>query len=244
MNAQSQRVCAWTGIVSIAIWMTGFVFVAGFVPPPSPSRSAELTRQFFIDNQFSIRLGLMMTMGGAALLLPWIAVLGVQMRRIEGTFSPYTYTQLAAGAVLPLEFIFPVFFWQVAAYRPEENDAKTVQMLNDMGWLPFVGLVGTAVVAALALGLVILRDHSGAPIFPRWSGYFSVWAALMFCPAGCIVFFKSGPFAWSGMIGFWVIFISFPAWMIVFTGLMLKAITAQERAETTSLAPAEPVPAS
>ena len=236
MNAQSQRVCAWAGIASIVIWVSGFWVVAGFIPPPSPLDSPEQVQRFYIDHKFSIRLGMIMTMMGAALLLPWFAATTLQLRRIEGRFSPYTLTWFAAGAIMPLEFIFPVFFWMIAAYRPEDRDPKMIQMLNDMGWLPFVGLTGTVILNGIVLGLIVLRDRSATPVFPRWLGYFSLWMVLLFSPASFIVFFKGGPFDWGGLFSFWAIFVSFLTWMLVITVLLFKAIRVQERGAESTIA--------
>jgi hypothetical protein len=50
----------------------------------------------------------------------------------------------------------------------------------------------------------MLMDKRENPIFPRWLGYFNLWAALIFTPGSFNVFFKDGPFAWNGVIAFYI----------------------------------------
>jgi hypothetical protein len=73
------------------------------------------------------------------------------MQRIEGHRSPLTSSQLCSAALLSLEFIIPVMVWQTAAHRPDKDSARMVQMINDMGWLMFIGVVSSLLVQLLAL---------------------------------------------------------------------------------------------
>src|SRR5205823_5941670 len=133
------------------------------------------------------------TMFASALLVPFSAVITTQMKRIEGERSPVSYTQLVSAGLLSLEFIMPLMVWQTAAYRPTLRSAELIQMLNDMGWLMFVGVISSAVVQFGSIGVVLLSDERQARVFPRWAGYFNVWVALLVVPAGVVPFFKHGP---------------------------------------------------
>ncbi|MHB8695126.1 MAG: hypothetical protein ACYDHH_28160 [Solirubrobacteraceae bacterium] len=42
----------------------------------------------------------------------------------------------------------------------------------------------------LAIAGAILQDHSPHPVFPRWVGYFNIWAAISFTPVVLLIFFK------------------------------------------------------
>jgi len=227
INATAQRICAWCGPLFALIFFIGFGVIAGFIPPPSPGASAEHVAAVFRGNPNSIRLGLVVSMYSGALTVPWIAAISVQLRRIEGRHSPLTYAQLGLGALLPLEFIVPIYFWETAAYRPTRSP-EAVQTLNDLGWLPFTGLVYTIVLQAVVIGLAVLLDTRDEPIFPRWLGYFSIAAAVLFFPAGLDVFFRDGPLAWNGVIAWWVLLVTFFVWVVVLSVLLLKAIRGQE----------------
>jgi len=228
MNASSQRLCAWAGPVCILVFFIGFWPVAGFMPPPSPNAGAAEIAAFYRDNTTSIRLGLVLGMFAASLLGPWSAGISVQLKRIEGQHSPLTYTQLVLGAALPLIFIFPMMTWEVAAFRPGRPPDQTL-LLNDLAWLPFVGVVFTGVPWALAIALAILKDARPVPIFPRWSGYLTLWVTLIFVPGCLCVFFKTGPFGWNGVLTFWMVILVFALWLLTFSWLMLAAIGRQRR---------------
>ena len=163
-------------------------------------------------------------MFASALLVPFAAVIAVQMKRIEGPRPVLSYIQLVSAGLLSLEFIIPLMVFQTAAYRLDVESARLIQMLNDMGWLMFVGVISSAVVMIASIGLAILIDRRERPVFPRWAGYFNLWVALLISPAGIIVFFKHGPFAWNGLFGFFVPLAAFAAWITVMVVILLRAI--------------------
>jgi|GEM_PF-212684 len=234
VNAETQRLCAWSGVVFVILFFIGFGGLAGFVPPPSPNENAAQIAQLFTDHAFRIRAGLVLTSLCSALLLPFFAVISVQLKRIEGAASPLAYVQMTAGALACLEFIFPVMIWQAAAFRPDRSP-DAIQLLNDLGWLPFLGIVSTAIVQGIAIGIAILRDARAIPIFPRWSGYFNIWAVSLLAPGGFIVFFKTGPLAWNGVLAWWLVLAAYFSWIVVNTILLLRAINHQGQGATDAL---------
>jgi hypothetical protein len=231
VNALTQRMCAWCGPVCAVLWLFGFWVFAGFVPPPSPNSSAEEIARMFQHDTNSIRFGLLLLMFAGALYGPWTAVIAVQMKRIEGRYSPMAYTQLALGAVFVLVFILPVMIWQSAAYRPF-GSPELIQRMNDTAWFMFLGPVSTILVQGLAIGIAFLSDRRTPPVLPRWLGFFSIWAVILFLPGALIVFFKDGPFAWNGLFAWWIPLPVFTVWMILLSVMLLKAITQQEQQST------------
>lgn len=157
------------------------------------------------------------------------------MKRIEGQSSPLAYAQLALAALIIIEFIFPLYFLQAAAFRPGRSP-ETLQAYSDVGWLLFVGVVCTAVLQFLLLAVAILVDDRAEPIFPRWFGYFTAWCAIAFAPGSLCVFTQDGPFAWRGLFCWWIPLTAFGVWFIVATPLLLKIIAKQERDETAASA--------
>ncbi|ORV54567.1 hypothetical protein AWC05_18425 [Mycobacterium florentinum] len=207
--------------------------IAGFIPPPAPGLSAREVAALYAEHHMRIRFGLLIATLGSAVLAVWVAVIGVQMRRIEGRQSVLAFAQMVAGACLILEFLFPLLVWQTAAYR-NDRDPAIVQTLNDLGWLPFLGIACTAVLQGVVIGVLILRDKRQDPLFPRWGGYFNIWVVLMFAPASCVVLFHDGPLAWNGLISWWLALVTFFAWMLGLTWMLLRAINRQERDELTT----------
>jgi hypothetical protein len=230
MDTSVQKAAAWCGFAFAVVFCVGFL-IAGFIPPPGPGLTATEVARVYAENHLRIRLGLLISTLGSALLALWVAAIGVQMRRIEGRHSVLAFAQMVAGACLILEFLFPLLVWQTAAYR-NDRDPAIVQTLNDLGWLPFLGIACTAVLQGLVIGVLILRDKRKDPLFPRWGGYFNIWVVLMFAPASCVVLFHDGPLAWNGLISWWLALVTFFVWMVGLTWMLLRAIDRQEPDES------------
>jgi hypothetical protein len=161
------------------------------------------------------------------------------MQRMEGKRSVLAMTQLGSGIALSVEFIVPIMVWQAAAYHASPERLFIVSVLQDMGWLMFVGVVSSIVIQVLAFGTAILLDSRTTPVLPRWSGYFSVWAAILLSPAGLVPLFHTGPFTWNGLFSWWIPLTTFCLWILTMTGLLLGAIgkdtvDTAERAEATA----------
>jgi len=235
MNKNAQLACAWSGPVMVAVWVVSFIVLAGFIPPPSPQDGEVEILRMFTDHAVMIRLGLMFTMFASALLVPWSAVIAVQMSRIEGKRPVLAITQVAQASLLSLEFIIPLMVWQTAAYRPSPERIHLVYVLNDMGWLMFVGVISSAVMQCLCLGIAILIDKREQPIFPRWIGYLSLWTATLLAPAGVVPLFKDGPFAWNGLFGFWAPLSIFCVWVGATTWFLIAAIRRESQDHANEL---------
>ncbi|ORW23272.1 hypothetical protein AWC19_11990 [Mycobacterium palustre] len=200
----------------------------GFIPPPSPSASAEQIREMYIAHQTRIRVGLILTVVSCGLAFPWAVAIAVQMQRIEGRWSPMALSQLIAGVALPLLYIMPVMAWASAAFRPDERPAELTRFANDLGWFPFVGVGSPAFIQSIAIAIVTLRDIRPNPVFKRWVAYFNIWCVLLFFAGALIYAFKSGPLAWNGVVAFWIPVVVFVAWIFVMTYVLLAAINDQE----------------
>jgi hypothetical protein len=232
MNARTQRLCTWSGPLFALLFFVGFGLIARYIPPPDPLAPASEVAQRYREHANAIRTGMVVSLYALVLYVPWSAAISVQLKRIEGQHSPLTYAQLAIGATLPPSFIPTLYYFQNAAYRPERSP-EAVQQLNDMGWLPFTGIIYGILVQNLVIGLAVLSDKSATPIYPRWYGYFSLWFALLYCPASLDVFFQDGPLAWDGLFSWWLSLISFFIWVVVTTVVTFRAIRAQERTGST-----------
>ncbi|WP_354700209.1 hypothetical protein DSM112329_00474 [Paraconexibacter sp. AEG42_29] len=232
MNRRVQMACVWTGPIMIIGWVAAFVVLARFIPPPSPEKSPADVVDMYREHTGAIQLGLVITLFASALLVPFAAVISAQMRRIEGPRSVMAWTQLVSAGLLSLEFIIPLMIWQTAAYRVDSNSAEIIRMLNDMGWLMFVGVISSAVVEFGSIGVAILADERDSDVFPRWAGYFNLWVAVLIIPAGVVPFFKDGPFAWNGAFAFFLPLVVFAAWIVVMTVLLRRAIDTEAQQQT------------
>jgi hypothetical protein len=223
------------------MWLLGFGVVAGFLPPPAPSLSADELARYFTDNRTSIQVGVIMAMVGTGFLGPWLGALTVQLKRIEGAHSPFTWTNLGMSSILMVAAFSPLFYIQVVEFRPDHTPAE-IRLLSDMTWLPFVGFTGPALVQWTCIGLAILHDKREHPILPRWAAYLNFWLMLLTIPAFALYFFKTGPLAWNGIFCFWIPLAAFCGWMIAMTYFMVTANNRQY-SDTDDTTPKDPTTA-
>jgi hypothetical protein len=238
MNLRAQRLCVWCGPFMIVVWATSFAFLSRMIPPPDPKHTPAQVVHLFSQHTTAIQIGLVISLFACALLVPYGAVIAAQMRKIEGGRSVLAETQLVSCGLLGVEFLIPFAIWQTALYRIHEWDPKTVQMLNDMSWLMFLGIISSACIQVASLGICILRDKRAEPVFPRWLGYFNLWTAILWIPAGTIPLFKAGPFAWNGIMAWWVPLSVYFIWFVLMTVYLLRAIKQDEREQMRALAAA------
>lgn len=221
-TTRAQLICAWCSPAATVLWLIGFLWMAGFAPPLPPSDSALEIQAYYVENANWVRGGLWFTMMGAALIGPFVAAIAVQMRRIEGARSPLADAQLGLGMLMVLLFIVPCFLLGTAAFRPE-RDPELIMLMNDAGWLPFVGAFHCTFIQLICIALCILM-HPEQKVFPRWLGYFNAWVAVLLLPSALVLFLKTGPFAWNGILAFWLVLVVFCSWFLIMFNEVRKAI--------------------
>lgn len=222
MDSKVQSICLWSGYAFFVLYLVGMVGVAGFIPPPQPSWSAEETSAFFSDNQTRILLGMSLCAFAAALYVPWGVSIFGEMVRMENTRIPLlSVAQVVSAGVGAAFLALSPLLWLALAYR-DSYSSESVGILNDFAWIAWIVSWPFFFVQAGALGLCILM-HPTATI-PRWVGYFSIWFGLSMFPASLIVFFDQGPFAWNGVIGIYLPLTMFAIWYQVVTFYLRKGI--------------------
>jgi hypothetical protein len=229
MRRRTQRILAWSGPVMIGLFMFSWIVLARFIPPPDPGRSAEHVVAALSNNVDATRAGLVLSMLASALLVPFAALISSHIRRIEGYGGgALATTQVTSGAVVSLEFIIPILVWLTALYRVDLGaDPEIIRTLNDMSWIMFVTVIASIEVQILTIAAAVFIDRRSKPVFPRWYGYFNVWVAITFLPAGAVAFFHDGAMVWGGVVGFFLPATAFAVWMIVTFFVLRRAIDEQ-----------------
>jgi hypothetical protein len=240
VNLKVQTACAWCGPLFALVFFSGML-LAGLIPPPSPGRSSEQIAAFYRDDPDLKRLGFVIMMMAAGLTAPFVAVLTVYVRRIEGDEAPMSYVQLIGGALGVVAITVPSFMWLAASFTPERSPEIT-QALDTLAWIPFVANFPPAVAQCVAIGVAVLGDRRERPILPRWVGYFNLWVAFLFLPGALVPFFHGGPFGWNGLVVFWIVAVLFGSWFFVMSHVLRRAI-AERRAEADGGSPRVAAPA-
>lgn len=210
MTPLLQRISIWTGFAMMPLFLFGFL-ISGLILPPTPDMPADELADMFSGHHAQIRIGLFLATIGSALLCCLFASIAVELRRMERGPSVLAYIQLVAGACAVLEFIFPILLWQAAAYRGDRAPGL-VQLINDMAWLPFLGITSTFILQQLIIAVAIFRDKGTYPL-PRWLAYLNLWAAAGIVPGSFVVFAHQGPLAWNGVLAWWVVVGAFFIWL-------------------------------
>jgi hypothetical protein len=238
MEARVQQVLIWTGPMMLVLWLGAFLFIARYIPPSAPTASAADIVALYRGNTNAIKLGMVISMAGSALLVPWAVAISGQLKRIEGA-KALADTQMASCALLSLEFITPIGIWMAASYRFDDRAADVTQALHDVGWILFMTVIWSLWIQLLAIAAAILIDRRSKPVLPHWLGYLSLWVALLIIPAGLVLFFKQGPFAWTGLVGLYIPLTGLVVWMLALSIVIHRNLSRE--IATTALETMEPV---
>jgi hypothetical protein len=218
MNRTAQLLCAACGPLMVVLFLIGSVWLARYFPPHNlPGDSAQKVADWYASHTTRIRVGLIFTMCAYGVMGTWGVAMAAQTRRKEGAFPALTYVQLTGMAAGTAQIVVMAGVWAAAAFRPGEISPEITQTLNDLGWMLLLGTWIPFTIWNIALGLSILLDKSGSPVFPRWSGYFSIWTGILYTPGSGAWFFKHGAMGWNGVIALWEVFLIFGAWVLYFS---------------------------
>jgi hypothetical protein len=216
MSARIQRVLIWAGPGMIFVWLGAFLAVAGFIPPTRPLASSSEIIEFYSGDTVMIKIGLVISMAGCALLVPFAVAISGQLRKIDGG-KVLADVQMVSCGLLSLEFITPIGLWMGISFVYRDMPADVVRGIHNISWILFMTVIWSLFVQLVAIAIAILSDRGGEPVLPHWLGYLSAWVAMLIIPAGIVLFFRSGPFAWNGIIGLYTPLVAFTMWVFSMT---------------------------
>ena len=107
--------CAWGGFWYVGVLLLGWALVAGFLPPHHPSAGVTEIAAIYQGDVTRIRIGMVLTMVGAALCIPFTAAAARYLARIEGDAGVLTYAMIMGGVCNVVLTFYPAIFWLVAA---------------------------------------------------------------------------------------------------------------------------------
>lgn len=220
--------CVWSGIIFVVLIASALILLAGFFPPPSPSLGSGEVIEMLSSNLTSIRLAMILLMIGAGFYMIFITVVAHYVSTLEGRAGVLTMLISLMGLLNFIAFSYPCIWWLTAVFRLE-NNPEIIHMLNDMAWLEFLGFASPTMVLLFSLAVVAFVDKRPQPLFPRWFGYFNIWALTMYLPGQLIFFFKEGIFAWDGLVGFWLVAVDFFSQLLLTIFFLWKAVNREKR---------------
>lgn len=238
MSLRSQKVFVWWTIVFVAIYGLDVLFLLHMLPPPSARWSSTEIAAFYVEHATAIKIGATVASWTSACMVPLAVVIAAQMHRHEYNKAPvWTILGFAGGILMTIFLALPPICFGAAAFSPDRLPDVTA-IMHEFGVLSMVTTDQYFIFLWVAVAVICLTPKSvvHSP-FPRWCGYFTIWAALI-SEAGAIAFLtRSGPFAWNGLLAFWIPAVVFCLWLAIVSVLLIKSINAQMR-EAGSQTPA------
>jgi len=197
----------------------------------SPKLSAEEVAAFYRDpeNLPRIRYSMIVFNWFAVGLIPLLALIVLQIRRMAHRTPIFSYGIIACAAGGPTIFLMANLFWLLAAFRPERDPALTL-LLNDFAWVTFSSQVGFLIAQSVILALAIYLDRQPRPVFARWVAHFNLAIAAALVPASFVGLAMEGALAWDGLLTFWLRNAAIGLWILVM-GVVLGRAIYRQRAE-------------
>ena len=223
MEKKIHMLCVWSGACFALLTLLGLIFLARFVPPPSPADNTRQVVEIYQQNSNGIRIGMISMMFGAALFIPFTALITHYIICIEGKVGVISIMQIMGGFSNVLLFFYPCLWWLTASFRLDRNP-DLIHMLHDAAWLQWMGGMAPFLFMLVSVAIAAFVDESEKPVFPRWLGYFNIWAVIAFLPDQMLFFFKTGPFAWNGIFAWWIPVFTFFGWFVVMFFVLRKAV--------------------
>jgi hypothetical protein len=229
------RLSAYSGVVYATLGLIFWALVARYLPAPHESLQGEPIKQFFLEDQTRIRVGMVGYITIAVLYMPFSVVIARVMRRIEGPYGVLHRLEYFGGVATTFVTLFSGVFWLAASFRTADRSASDIQLLSDVGWFVFDCTFMVTAMQFTALGIVILRDRRPVPYLPPWLAWLCFVTAASFTPLVAMPFFTTGPLAWHGLLNYWVALSLFFAVIYGMTYFLVKAVRRIEAEELDGL---------
>jgi hypothetical protein len=227
-RADGEVLLLWTLPVLAMLWLSAFLLFPGFSPPMSPTMSADEVAAFYRDpgNLPRIRYSMILFNWFAVGLIPILALIVLQIRRMAHRTPIFSYSILACAAGGPTIFLMANLFWLLAAFRPTRDPQLTL-LFNDLAWVTFSTQVGFLIAQSVILALAIYLDRQERPVFRPWVAHFNLVIAGLLVPAAFAGTATTGPIAWDGLLTFWVRNVAIGVWIVVMAVVLARAIERQ-----------------
>jgi len=223
------KICAWAGPLYVVTESLSWAWIGRFLPPPAEYLSADEVFRFYVDNNFSVRLGMMLTLFFAPLYVVWSVAASRIVARVEGPEATMSTLELLGGFGTVVVTWGSVCCWLAASFDTALKSPQDIKSMNDLGWMWFNPTVMISVFQFLAFGTAFLFDKRPKPLMPSWMPWFSYAMTGTLLMALLTPFFHTGPFAWHGLFPYYIGLGGYFLWIIVASYYVLKAIGQLER---------------
>jgi hypothetical protein len=223
LDRRMELLGAWSGVFWIIVCGGGFVG-SGLVPVMSPWTKPDVLAAFLSDHKYQVLVGMMMVLiGGYTFLMTWSLTFAYQVRKYASTSQLAFYVMMIVGINGGIIGMLCGTVGSAIAYRADSVDPATLQFAYDLIWWLFLIPWPPFLLWQMVSGFAILSKDNDERYFPRWTGYFCLWAGALEIFSALSVFFYSGPFSYNGAVSFWVPGASFFVWVAVLSTVQLRS---------------------
>lgn len=217
--------------VTVIVFVAAFFLFPGFSPPMSPTMTAEQVAAFYRDPAHlpQIRYSMILFNWFGVCLVPILALIVMQIRRMAHRTPIFSYAMLGCVAGGPSLFLVANVCWLLAAFRTDRSPELT-QLLNDFAWITFTLVVPFLIAQSVILAVAIYFDDQSRPVLGRWVAHFNLLVAASLVPATFVGVSLTGPLAWDGALSFWLKNVAIGVWLVVM-GAVLGVAIYRERAD-------------
>lgn len=218
------RFCAWSGLVLLAATIVFWGLMGENIPPYSPALDAQAFADQIIQHAAQIRIGMVLQMPFSTLYFVWGMAIWKVMQAIEKDNDVLSTMQLWGAGFTTVVFVVPCAMWLAVAYRPEQMDPRTLQILYDFAWMFFDMAYALTTMQTIAIGICFLSDKREKPLVPAWVAWFTMFTGVSFVAETMMPLVYDGPFSRSGLLNYWIEFTLFFLMMLFLSIYIIKAV--------------------
>ena len=190
-----EKAFAWSGFAFAFFCLLGLEVVGP--QPPDFSASATVTATYYVHHREGILWLTTLCGVSMAFLVAWTIQVGVMLWRRAELPRAAVLVAIASLFTTPALLSFDLTFFGIAAYRAGTISPDLTQALSDVAWIGSMLIWPPLCVGMAVLGVLILRMR-GPRVFPRWTGWYSLFCAEVEPFQATIIFYKHGPFGPRG----------------------------------------------
>lgn len=230
------RLLSLSGLIMLPATIFFWGVLGQNIPPYSAALGAEEFAANIIANAGSIRIGMIGQLFVSFLYFLWGLGICKVMEATEEGNNVLSTIALWGVALTWIVFVLPCTLWLTVAYRPEQMDPRTLQILFDFGWFFFDNSFTITTMGMVAMGVGFLKDSRPVPLMPAWVCWLAICVGLGFVLEVFMPLVKEGPFARSGLINYWIEFSAYFIYWLSTAIYLDKAVVRLQREHAQGVA--------
>ncbi len=184
-------------MLAVVCWIV--TFIVGTNSPDTNSSDAKISAYYTShSHQIHDIVGFFIFLAGILFLLGFLAALRSRLVVAEGAPGRLTGLAFASGVASAILFVIAIAMFTSAAFTANDTgkfrlDPNTYRLVNDLGYVVWVGAVIVAALLVWATSAIALRSG----LLPKWFAWLGVLAGILQLLA---IFFVPGFIFWGWIL--------------------------------------------